>query len=178
MNCALAVYKGILNQLVAQHPYLVPHCHEKRLSVSDVSLRSPALAKQLLEVLCAAIPKQYIIIDGLDECELNERKEILKFFVKLAESSCESEPAGRLRILFVSQDYVEIRKILVESKAKPKILCLTPDHNRSDISNFVEYWVNRIQEKHEINAVQQDYIRCTTVSKARGKILCLGRWFM
>jgi hypothetical protein len=171
MNNALDVYKGILNQLVAQHPYLVPHCYEKRLSGADVSLRSPALAKQLLEVLCAAIPKQYIIIDGLDECEPHERKEILKFFVKLAELSCETEPAGKLRVLFISQDYMEIRKIIVESKAKPKILCLTPDHNRDDISNFVEYWVKKIQVKHDISPLQQDYIRCNTVSKARGMFL-------
>jgi hypothetical protein len=169
MNCALAVFKGLLNQILFQHPDLVPHCHEKRLSTSDASLRSPLLAKQLLDTFCAAIPKHYIIIDGLDECELNERKEILRFFVKLAESSCETERAGRLRILFVSQDYAEIRKIISDSKVKPKILSLTQEDNMADISNFVDFWVSKIQEKHDINQIQQNYIRCTTVSKARGQ---------
>jgi len=169
MNHALAVYKGLLRQIIAQHPHLLPHAYEKRLSNSDPLLRSQLLAKQMLETFCADIDYQYFIIDGLDECEVGERKEILKFFVKLAET-CELQKPGKLRVLFSSQDQAEIRKILNDSKTRPSIFSLNPDHNKDDITYFVKNWVGKIREKHDINEVQQEYIECTIVSKARGKL--------
>ena len=45
----------------------------------------------------------YIIIDGLDECSRDDRKEIVQWFRSLVEDLPTSEP-DRLRCLFVSQD--------------------------------------------------------------------------
>ncbi|KAF2181728.1 hypothetical protein K469DRAFT_691815 [Zopfia rhizophila CBS 207.26] len=169
-NSTLAVLKGLLTQMLDHYPELLPHCYDTRLSSPEVFLRSPGIAKQLLEVFCAKYPEQYIIIDGLDECDRPERKEILRCFIGLV-ASCELEHPGKLRVLFVSQEYPDVRKILMESKIRPKIIPLSVMDNGNDIDIYCNHWMGKIQRKNELTQVQREYIHCLTVGKARGMFL-------
>jgi hypothetical protein len=67
-NSAIAVFRGILDQLLDQYPLLLPYCHTRQSTSGEPSLRSLTLAKKLLDDFCLTIPKLYIIVDGLDEC--------------------------------------------------------------------------------------------------------------
>jgi hypothetical protein len=167
-NC-ISVFKSLLNQLLTQCRDLVPYCHNRKSSSGELTLASTYLATQILELFCQKIPKQYIIIDGLDECETVERKQILAFFNRLV-GRCDAYEPGKLRVLFVSQDYPSISKALPTAG----IISMKPRDNENDIKGFVNKWAKKIQEKHELNDNQIEYIKLSTCEKAQGK--CKGSY--
>lgn len=65
-NTALAILKGLINQLLNQHLQMLPVFHSRRMQNGEPTLRSLTVAKTLLDDICASIPKLYLIIDGLD----------------------------------------------------------------------------------------------------------------
>ncbi|ORY16158.1 C2H2 domain-containing protein [Clohesyomyces aquaticus] len=170
---AIGVYKGILDQLLDQYPDLMPHCHTRQASSGEPVLSSPNTARKLLEDFCLTIPKQYIIIDGLDECEQSERKQILELFVQLVTQSEADEP-GKLRVLFVSQDYVDIKRALhnsMNAKVTPRTISLSSMDNERDIRVYVNDLTTQIAQKHGLDGDQVDYLRDLTISRAQGMFL-------
>jgi hypothetical protein len=108
--------------------------------------------------------KTYIIIDGLDECDIVERKMILSLFTSLAAKDIAS---GRLKCLFISQDENDIRKLLKTSS----ILKLTGAHNKSDIEAYTTYWLEKIKKKFaEISDVTLNYIKASVCNQCDGTI--------
>ncbi|KAL9110913.1 MAG: hypothetical protein Q9227_004528 [Pyrenula ochraceoflavens] len=163
---ASSVFKGLLRQLLRECRDLVPYCYEKRLSTGDVNMNSSHLAKQILDLFIRRMDHLYIIIDGLDECNVNERRAITSFLNEMVEKCDEYDP-GKLRVLFVSQDYVDIEKAL----ANAKVLSLSPSDIESDLKGYVHKWSLKIQGKHEISNYQRDYITESTISTAQGMFL-------
>jgi hypothetical protein len=125
-------------------------------------MTSVNLAKALLESFCQKIPKQYIILDGLDECDIAERKMILSLFTTMVDRFDAYEP-GKLRVLFISQDFNDIRKALLTAAA----MSLGPADNQHDIKLYVDAWAPKIQQKHELNNEQIEHIRTSTCARAR-----------
>ena len=165
-NC-ISVFRSLLNQLLTQCRDLVPYCCDKKSSSGELTLASTYLTTQILELFCLKIPKQYIIIDGLDECETVERKQILAFFNRLV-GRCDDYDPGKLRVLFVSQDYPDISKALPTAG----ILSMKQGDNENDIKGFVNKWAKDIQVKHELDDDQIEYIKLSTCGRAQGK--CKG----
>jgi hypothetical protein len=164
-NCT-SIFKGLLNQLLSQCRDLVQYCHEKYSSSGELTLTSATLAKKLLELFCQKIPKQYIIIDGLDECDLAERKLVLSFFTTIVDH-CDAYQPGKLRVLFVSQDYNDIKKALPTAA----VISLGPTDNENDIRTYVKEWAVKIQQKFELESHRIDYIKTSTCGRARGNTI-------
>jgi hypothetical protein len=82
----------------------------------DASLRSLDVAKKLLQDCCSIVPKLFLVIDGLDECEIAERKGALETLTNLV-GECNAAEPGKLRILVVSQYYPDIQRLLQSSGA-------------------------------------------------------------
>ncbi|KAI9858937.1 MAG: hypothetical protein M1813_007239 [Trichoglossum hirsutum] len=164
-NCT-SIFKGLLNQLLSQCRDLVPYCHDRHLSSGELTLTSPGLTKQLLELFCQRIQKQYIIIDGLDECDPTERKLVLSFLNVMVDR-CDMYQPGKLRVLFVSQDYNDIRKALPTAA----IISLGPTDNENDIKAYVKEWAMNIQRKFGLEKDQVDLIITLTCARARGMFL-------
>lgn len=153
-----------------QFPDLMPYCHNRYTTSGEPSLRSLTLAKTLLKDFCFTIPKQYIVIDGLDECEANERKQILEFLVQLVDE-CDVDEPGKLRIIFISQDYPDIKRSLNSStlsRTVPKVVMLSSSDNERDIRVYVNDLTNQIKLKHDINDNQVEKLRDLTVARAQG----------
>ena len=85
-----------------------------------------------------AIPKTFIIIDGIDECDSKERKSILDFF-----SLAISEDEGNLRVLFVSQELNDVKTALHEAET----LRLNEEHVMHDVRNYTIKTSLKIQER-------------------------------
>jgi hypothetical protein len=153
----------LLKQLICQCRDLVPFCHDKYSTSGELTLTSANLAKQLLDLFCQRIPKQYIIIDGLDECDIVERKLVMSFFNSLIDRFEKKNP-GKLRILFVSQDEDDIRKSLTTASCLP----LNPTDNAKDIKTFVHKWMVPIREKFELDEKSINYIEELTCFRANG----------
>jgi hypothetical protein len=161
-SSCISVLKSLLNQLLSYNRDLVPYCHDKYSSSGELTMTSANLAKQLLELIFQKIPKQYIILDGLDECDIAERKVILSFFKTMVDRFDAYEP-GKLRVLFISQDFNDIRKALPTAA----VMSLGPADNQHDIKLYVDEWASKIQPKHELDDDQIEHIKTSTCARAR-----------
>jgi hypothetical protein len=142
---------------------LIPYCHDKYLASGELTLTSASLATQLLDLFCQKLQKQYIIIDGLDECDVRERKLVLSFFTSMVERY-DAKDLGKIRVLFVSQDENDIKNALPSAT----VIALGPADSESDISLFVRTSTMKIQQKHELDDRQTECIIESTCNRARG----------
>jgi Cdc6-like AAA superfamily ATPase len=173
MNSAVGVLRGLLYQLLEQYSQLLPHCHTKQTNSGEPSLRSMTIAKKLFEDFCMTVPKVFIIIDGLDECEQIERRQLLECLIDVV-GQCDATEPGRLRIMIVSQSYQDIRKILHSSsvaRVVPRIINLSLCDNESDIKTYVRSKVDRIVSKFELTDDIAEYLRNLTVTRSKGESL-------
>jgi hypothetical protein len=158
-----SILKGLLSQLICQCRDLVPFCHDKYLASGELTLTSASLAEQLLDLFCQRIQKQYIIVDGLDECGKGERKLVLSFFNSVMERYDIKEP-GKIRVLFVSQDEEDIKDALQTAA----VIALSPTDNEKDIRSFVRRSTTKIQQKHGLDNRQAQFIVESSCSRAKG----------
>ena len=121
------------------------------------------VAEQLFKLFLEILPKVFIIIDGLDECDISQRKLLLSFLTGQVNHWDERE-TGKLRILFVSQQMSDIGKALPTATV---FSLITPD-NENDIKLFVEAWCKKIEDKHEIDPDHLAYIRESTCMRSEG----------
>jgi hypothetical protein len=161
-NCA-SIFKGLLSQLICHCRDLVPFCHDKYLASGGLTLTSTSLARELLELFCQRLSKQYIIVDGLDECDAVERKLVLSVFNSIIDRHEMKEP-GKLRVLFLSRDENDIRKGL----ATATWINIGPTANADDIKSFVHKWCIEIRQKFELDSDLVDQIIESTCIRAKG----------
>lgn len=162
-NDCISIFRGLLSQLLNHSRELIPYCYEKCLSSGELNLTSLALAERLLKLCFEKIPKQFIIIDGLDECNPLQRKLVLSFFASVVDKCDEREP-GKLRVLFVSQDFPDIGKALQTAD----VMKLTQGDNKNDIKSYVYDWSKRIERKYDLDDEQTEYIQESTLIRSQG----------
>ncbi|KAK4043437.1 hypothetical protein C8A01DRAFT_43566 [Parachaetomium inaequale] len=143
----LDILKGILHQMVDADEDLLPLCAEKAASSGSANLANPEIAQTLIEAFFEYNSRQYIIIDGLDECEtLEEIRQTAGFFMRQV-TKCDNEiKQGRLRVLFMSQPIPE----LSEDKTMPEdVACveLKSADNADDIRAYVKKRIPDFSEK-------------------------------
>lgn len=147
-NTFPAVAKAILAQLLQQNrEQLLPYLYEECLKSGKVTLTSSQRCTAILNTILDEATKLVIVIDGLDECELKERKTILNFFVSAIERNEAVDPnnPGRLRGLFVSQELSDIKAALHH----PEGLRLNDEHTKLDIKKFALKRAISIQQNHQ-----------------------------
>lgn len=142
---------------------LVPYCHDKRSSSGELNLASLTLTKQLLDLVIHRLDKTYVIVDGLDECDIPERKLIVSFFTSIVEK-CDGHDPGKLRVLFVSQDYPDIRKAILAAST----VSLTSSENRQDLETYVRNRSQEIKQKFQLGDSQTKGIAEKILARAKG----------
>ncbi len=167
-NTFLSLARTILAQLLTQHRDLLPHFYDQLLSSGQSSLTSPKLCQDLLHIALQHGQKTHVIIDGLDETIASERRAILSWF-NLEVDACNKQDPGRLRILYVSQDEPDIRKLLQTSS----MFRLTADNVREDIALFVQYWAAKIQQKFHVVDSDVNVIVSSVCERADGIVACI-----
>lgn len=180
---ALTVFRSLLEQILDQYPdQLLGYCHSRCITIGGPSLQSLTLAKTLLKDFCETVRKQYIIIDGLDECNAGERKQILDFFVNLV-GVCEGDEPGKLRILFVSQDYPDIKRALHSSaitSIAPAIVNLTElnhQNHHNDIVMYARDQISKISTKFDLETEHEKHLESLILERAQGKPAFI-MWFL
>ncbi|RYP68514.1 hypothetical protein DL769_005502 [Monosporascus sp. CRB-8-3] len=138
----ISVATGILSQLLAQDHTILLYLDEKMSTKSgEAVLSSSVLAKELLQVSLKS-RKTYIILDGIDECNRDQRKEICTWFRSVVDSLPRTK-VDEIRCLFISQDDGFARKDL---SMLPSIK-ITAEDNKGDIETFARDWHRRIEDK-------------------------------
>lgn len=166
----VGIIKGLVEQLLCQHPDLLPLCHSRKLLSGEPVLRSLNLATRMLQDFCSILDKIFIIVDGLDECSPVERRQTLDTLMELV-AECDLDVPGKLRLLVVSQDYADIRRTFSGSshfKTGPRVIQISHEDNEKDIQTFVKSWVDRIATKFELEKDVTEYLINLTVANAKG----------
>ena len=134
--------RSILSQLLAQDDSLLLHL-EKAMDSSPTQsvLTNVALSKELLDIALKS-RKTYIILDGIDECSRDVRKDICSWFRAVVEALPRTNQ-DEIRCLFISQDDGVGRKDL----SMLPTLMISPSHNRDDIQRFSRAGQDRIEAR-------------------------------
>jgi hypothetical protein len=168
VNTAAAVLKGILRQLLMHNQDPLPTCVAKKSNSPEEVLVNIDTVKSLLELFCDCDMNQFIVIDGLDELKLVEVKPIVKFWIAMADK-CENYKPGKIRVLFVSQDGGDIRKLMQSGSAD--IFDLPPDRSTEDINRYILAQFDNLQEKFDLSDKDTHEARNKISSRAEGMFL-------
>jgi len=124
----------------------LPSCLQKKANNPEQVVTNIDTIKSLLDLFCETTDmKQFIIIDGLDECHVPEMKLVLKYWVSVVEK-VETIKPGNLRVLFISQDSADIRKLMGKiEKVQVQHFDIPPEESDKDIRKFVRYKLNKLQ---------------------------------
>ena len=163
-NTFLAVARGILSQLLSKDDALLSYLYEKVSTSGQVTLSLESTARELLETSLKAFEKLYIVIDGIDECEGDQRQQIVSFFKETWES-LPSADSDSLRCMFISQDDNIARKDFASMSA----IKITETHTRKDIVQFVAARSTVIKQKFDLTTDRQQWIQEQVTKSADGE---------
>ncbi|UKZ54067.1 hypothetical protein TrVGV298_007872 [Trichoderma virens] len=130
----LDILKGVLHQMVESTEYLLPLCKEN--IDSSGNLTDIPTAEALLKAFFEYNTRQYIVIDGIDECEMVEMRKIASFFMEQVEK-CDNIKQGRLRVLFMSQSIPDLTKAKIMPEDDACVQLKATD-NAEDIRSYVK----------------------------------------
>jgi hypothetical protein len=168
-NTAVSILRGLLTQILRENLDMLPFCYEKMRASGESTLNSFAIAKSLFETFTKRIDKQFIVIDGLDECTPEEIKSFLAYMIKLVQDHEEQNP-GSLRLLILSQQVNDIQKRLPSTKGVAKwIMPIIPSDTAQDIHCYVAAKMEKTKEKYELDNEYTASIIEKTCLRADGK---------
>jgi len=123
----------------------------------------------MLDIALRKFDKVYIILDGLDECPIKEKKLIASWFRSVVDSISEDEPEA-MRCLFVSQDDNDCGKLF----SGIPIAKISTIENSSDILVFCQSWAKNIQQKFRLSEAEESSIAIKVTQRADGKRIMWG----
>lgn len=151
---------------------MLPYFYMKFKSNGHAKLESPLLAQSLIKLSCERAHRQFIVIDGLDECERNERSTLLSLLAEIVEGLENLEP-GKLRLLIVSQLETDIGASLTKSSQMLahfsfRSFTIFEKDNKKEIDRYVEKMASEIELQHSLSPEQAGCIKRLTSSRAEG----------
>jgi hypothetical protein len=102
-NSFISVARAILAQLLHQHPQLLSFFYEMASTTDPTALTSAATARNMLNTAIGSCSCVYIIVDGLDECEVRDRKDISSW-LRAAAQTTDAVANHEVRCFVTSQD--------------------------------------------------------------------------
>jgi hypothetical protein len=124
------------------------------------------MLKDLFDSILRASKSVFIILDGIDECDRGERGRILTY-INATASSIEKEGGDVPKVLYISRDEGDIRKIL----SKIPTRTITPQDNEQDIKQYTTSQSADVQDKFEIHDNLRENIVSMVCDRARGALL-------
>lgn len=161
----LGATKSILAQLLGEdgNGDLLFQCYENKSFTGGVPL-TLSKAKEFLQLALKGKSKtKFIVLDGLDECERKERKDIATWFQEEVENLPVNE-FGTLRVLFVSQDDGAGRHDLAQVPG----IKVSAAENKADIQLFAEDWQKRIEGRFVGLRASGFHVANIIVAKSQG----------
>lgn len=162
-NTFLAIARSFILQLLNQDRSLLLYLHRKHCDSNEAVLSSIPLIQEILKFLLSSCKSAYIIIDGLDECERQERKIITRWFRHLIESLPEHAP-DRLRCLYISQD----DRIGVKDLQGLAKIIIEPRDNKQDVIVYSRVQAEELGRKFEFSEDESSRIAVAVADSAKG----------
>ncbi|KAJ5373531.1 hypothetical protein N7517_005537 [Penicillium concentricum] len=165
-NNFLALARSLLAQILEQDQNLLLYFYQQCCNSKDAVLTSPEKVTTLLTFALKNCKSAYIIIDGLDECERDQRKDIAQWFRTLVETLPIAEP-WRLRCLFTSQNDSLSRKDFDEIAS----LTIRTDDIKNDLQGFCRREADQLRASLYISEDMADSIAARVAQQAGGMFL-------
>ena len=135
-NTEAAVLRSFLYQLCRANKSLIPAVNKEHDARHSRSLLLDTWDELLETFICGSEPV-YIVLDGLDECDEIERKQLLKTILGLWQN------CSNLRVLIASRKEADIRRAL-ETNC---VTLIVEEKNRTDIKRFVTREIDNLWGK-------------------------------
>lgn len=166
-NSLIAVLKAFLAQLIQINPEVLSHIYEEVSARSELILETVDFLKRLVGYVLEGSDPLWIIIDGLDECDKKEKKKIMSWLIGILEAE---EHPGRIRLLVVSQDDGDIRKLLSK---RPTISLNNASQHQEAIRNYAIRKSNKIKTKLELPiSIERNIVELVT-DRSKGNVRIL-----
>ncbi|KAJ3548577.1 hypothetical protein NM208_g941 [Fusarium decemcellulare] len=162
----LSFLKAALSQLITQQDQLIPYYYEEASMSGETELQSTKHGKTLMRHMLQNIPKAFLVIDGLDECDDKERRFILDFLREVI-GLCDSTTPGKLRVLVLSRDEPDIRKAL----AAATVVRFGRHDTLKDIESYAHQRARLLQRKFTLSDSDREYIEQYVSDKSDGMFL-------
>ncbi|KAB5535360.1 hypothetical protein GE09DRAFT_358884 [Coniochaeta sp. 2T2.1] len=177
----MSLYKSLLHQIVDHNRDLLPVYYEKKLKGQEI-LNNEETARSLLQLCFEVDTTHFIVIDGLDEFSAGDRSNAVQFISSIVDKSdLKSPTTGKIRVLFISQDLKEMRKLA----SAVATLEIQPSHVEPDIQVLVDRQTEKLTAKHGLNVghaervawmhglsvEEAERVRAMTVKGANGMML-------
>lgn len=122
--------------MVESDDYILPLCHHEKTNSGGTNLLEAAVAQKLIKTFIEYNPRQYIVIDGLDECESAEIFQTARFFKELVSVYDTQVQLGHLRVMFIGSETSDARRYIPDDECLS--VPLKPEDNHDDIRAFVQ----------------------------------------
>lgn len=164
-NTMLSAARSILAQLLRKdgNEDLLHQYFENKSFTGGMPLTQTKAKEMLRLALKSESNTKFIVLDGLDECERRERKDITTWFQEEVDKLPINE-VGTIRVLFVSQDDGVGRHDL----AQVPVIKVSSAENKADIQVFAEAWQKRIEERFGNLQVAGCQVANVVVAKSQG----------
>lgn len=161
----LSLARGILAQILHQDKDLLTYFYEERTKSKEAVLSVPDQVRRLLALAFQRCKNTYIILDGLDECKRDDRKEIVQWFIRLVEKLPVNEPS-RIRCLFTSRDDGAGRKDFDGMFS----LSIRQEDMRGDLQHYCQYQADKLKTKLWLSLDKTQEISEIVFNRAGGKL--------
>lgn len=161
-----AIARCLLAQVLEQEKDLLPYFYQECCTSKEPILQTPEKIQKLLDTALAHCKSAYIILDGLDECRRNDRKEISQWFRERVDNLPVSEP-WRLRCLFASRDDGHGRKDFEDIDA----VTIRPSDIEKDLEIFCQRQADLLKIRFQLTNDKADTLASTVSQRAGGMTL-------
>ena len=163
----LNVVKSLLAQMMRKNDSILQFLFEEACKSGEAVLSTSVVAKKVLEDSLKNVTdskRTYIVLDGLDEFDREDRKELCHWFQQLV-SSLPKGKLGSIRCLFVSQEDGFARKDLsLLSQIK-----ISSIDNRADIEAYCGAQHKEIETKFGPLERPEHHVKNVVSAQAQGQ---------
>lgn len=166
----LAIKKSLLRQMLEYNRELLPTLNEKKTG-GQSHLGDEKTADTLCDLFCETDLNQFIVVDGLDELNKDDRLGVLQHLEKMVENGEKNGHPEKIRVMILSTDLNAIRERLAE-KDKVGQYEVTQDKSEKDIELYVSKQVEKLVNNPEIGLNEEVAKRLVqeTCQKSQGTV--------
>jgi hypothetical protein len=169
-----SIARTLLAQLLQQDGDLLGYLYEKCCRSGESTLASRELIYELLKFALDDCPSAYIILDGIDECQRNERKTLVNWFREYVQNLPPQDQVGygpdRVHCLFISQ--IDSARRDFQGLAS---VTVTADNNEEDIEVYSRTEIVKLRAKFtEMTDRDAETIVASISTSAAGKCIIVS----
>jgi hypothetical protein len=158
-----AVTRTLIVQILDLNPECLDYLYEKMITSSERHPNSPHLLQEILEKLCANHDLLFMCIDGLDECDPNERSLILSLIARITKVSRADQS---VRFFVTGRKENDIEKSLSSAIR----LNIKAHHMDDDILIYIKAQMAKLRERFAFPAWREHEFQEKLSSRPQGKL--------